>query len=103
MATLLGNACIREILNSLLDLIKNKKTLTILTLKHIKVLLIDQIFISTMVFRGSNRPTQSGGRLTPPRRPFISVNGHLVGHYPTYSPIIFTEMIIPNTELPNVW
>ena len=40
MATLLGNACIREILNSPLE------TLTILTLKHIQVLLIKYVFLS---------------------------------------------------------
>ena len=28
-------------------------------------------------------------RFTPPRRPLISVNGHLVGHYPAYTMVTY--------------
>ena len=40
--------------------------------------------------RRSNRPSLRVGRFTPPRHPFISVNGHLEGHYPAYRPTMVT-------------
>ncbi len=36
--------------------------------------------------RGSNRPPLHVGWFTPLRRPFISDDGHLVGHYPLLKP-----------------
>ena len=35
-------------------------------------------------FEVSNRPPLRVGRFTPPRRPLIPDNGHLVGHYPLH-------------------
>ena len=51
--------------------------------------------------RGSNRPPLCVGWFTPPRRPLISVNGHLVGHYPLHNsvPVMTTFMTVVSLEM----